>query len=323
MTDRHDDPLDDVVAAFQRMPVPETPGPELLFRRPTAPSATGETAGNTPSRILWRFLMRPKVRYGSAVAIIVVALGWLALGQSRSFAFAEVVRAAEQHKVVRYKFHWIGGHKVGEPSESKGTVFVDLLLPRTRFESDPEPYGNGASLFQVTVHDRRTGATLNETNVSRRVAGNDGQERIEVQPLFMTHFQPGGADDSHSASIRPIWGDILPVSGISAKTPFLDALRAIESRKETISTKDQLDGRVVVKFSAKEGSSSYTVWVDPETKLPVRIENAFPDSSQDGAISRLVCTDFVWDPKVADIEAFFRAEPPQRDPGKKDAKPGP
>ena len=83
--------------------------------------------------------MRPNVRYGSVAAILVVALGWLTLGQSRSFALAEVIRAAEQHKVVRYKFHWTAGAKGPEPSEIRGTVFVDLLRPRTRFEAEPEP----------------------------------------------------------------------------------------------------------------------------------------------------------------------------------------
>ena len=157
MSKPHDDPLDDVVAAFRRMHVPLTPGPDLLFPRPAAPGATGETAGNHWSRVVWRFLMRPKVRYGSVAAMLVVALGWLTLGQSRSFALAEVICAAEQHKVVRYKFRWTAGEKAGGPSEMKGTVFVDLLRPRTRFEADPEPYGEGATLLEVTVHDRRTG----------------------------------------------------------------------------------------------------------------------------------------------------------------------
>ena len=112
--------------------------------------------------------------------------------------------------------------------------------------------------------------------------GIDGQGRPEIQPLFMTHFAPSEKGDGSSTVMRPMRGNILPVTGISAKTPFLDALAVMEARKDTTSAKVQLDGRTVVKFSAKEGSSTYTVWVDPQTKLPVRIENAFPDSSRGG-----------------------------------------
>jgi hypothetical protein len=104
MTDRHEDPLEELVAAFRRMPVPEAPDPELMFSRPTAHCAMGETAGTDPSRIPWRFLMRPIVRYGSAAPMLIVAAGWLALAPTRSFALAEVIRAAEQHKRVAFSY---------------------------------------------------------------------------------------------------------------------------------------------------------------------------------------------------------------------------
>jgi hypothetical protein len=340
MTNSDNDPLDELVSAFRRMSVPDPPDPALMFPRPTAPRAMGETAGTNPSRVLWRFLMRPTVRYGSAAAMLVVALGWLMLAPSRSFALGEVIRAAEQHKLVRYRFHWTATDKPGAPDRIKGTVYADLLHPRTRFEADPEPYGEGVStlrpaatkslppgrdgagksLLQVTIYDRRTGATFNESSVSRRVVEADGRVRVDVRPLHSTLLEPSGNDDHASAVIRPLWGDILPSRGISANTPFLDVLGAMEKRKDTSSANTQLGGRAVVKFSAKEAHSTYTVWIDPATKLPVQIEVTFPDSSRNGEIIRLVCTDFVWDPPVADLDALFRTTLPSRERRNKDAK---
>ena len=120
-----------------------------------------------------------------------------------------------------------------------------------------------------------------------------------------------------TVSFHPAWGEILPLGGVSDKTPFLDALAAMEKRKETTSEKVRLNGRPVVKFRATEAKSTYTVWVDPQTKLPVQIEYGFPDASREGKITRLLCTDFVWDPKVADVEEFFRTDFPKRDEKKR------
>ena len=71
--------------------------------------------------------MRPTVRYGSAAAILLIAVGWLVLAPSRSFALGEVIRAAEKHKVVKYKIQWVPLDKAAMPGASNGTVYVDLL----------------------------------------------------------------------------------------------------------------------------------------------------------------------------------------------------
>lgn len=310
MTDRRDDLLDEVVDAFRRMSVPAPPDPALLFPRPDAPRAMGETAGISRSRVSRRSLMRPIIGYGSAAAILILALGWLALGSTRSVALAEVIRAAEQHKLVRYKFLRLTAENPDESKAAASTVYVDLVRPRTRFEAAPEPADEGASLLHVTVHDRRTGETLDYTNISRRIVGNDGQVRTEVYPQFMTHSRPGGEAGDSSFSMTPTWGEALPFSGISEKTPFLDALHALQAREGTVSAKVRLDGREAVTFSAEEANAACIVWVDPQSKLPLRIEYVIRDAAPGGPGTRLICKDFEWDPAVTDIESLFRTEPP-------------
>ena len=247
MTDRQDDPLGEVIEAFRRMPVPDPPDALLLFPRPAAPRATGEQADTSLSRAIWRILMRPTVRYGSAAAILVLAVGWLVLAPSRSFALGEVIRAAEKHKVVKYRIQWVPFDKTTMPGALNGTVYVDLLRPRSRFESDPEPEGEGEERQEITTYDRTTGTTCSLNVVWRTVDGPNGPVRVWSGTGFTMPQDLGQDGDGFgrfwTVSFHPAWGEVLPLGGVSDKTPFLDALAAMEKRKETTSEKVRLNGR--------------------------------------------------------------------------------
>jgi hypothetical protein len=311
MTDRIDEPLDAVIAAFRQMPVPAPPDPALLFPRRGAARATSETSDAISSRGSWRLLLRATARYGAVAAMLLVAFVWLLASSSRSLALAEVIRATGLHELVRYEVHCNITVRPDMPKiETTGTVYVDLLRPRIRFEGHPEPDGEGL-VSRLVVHDGRSGDTLDSIRVSRRLEGDDGRARSEVHPLVMVaDRRPDGKGEVFSSSVRPGWKDILPVSELSDKLRFLDALRTLERRKGTTSVKDWLYGRQVIKFSAKEPNSTYIIWVDPQTKLPLRIEYQFRDAASGGQTTRLVCKNFEWDPKVADVESLFRTESP-------------
>jgi hypothetical protein len=306
MTDREDDPLDEVIDAFRRMPVPDAPDSALLFRGPQSQLAIGEPAGISPSRKFWRFLMRPTVRYGLAAAMLCFVFGWLAFGPSSSFALADVIRAAGQHKLVRYKLQMISAERPGQPrTETRGTVYVDLVRPRSRFESEPEPLDDGTSRQDVTIQDQVARETMFETNVSRRVVNEKGESRIVVQGegsiLRERDLDEWG---QLSARSRPLGAFVFGDAPDHAL--FLDALSALQTHKGTTSAKGRLDGRDVMIFSAKDGRVRSTVWVDPQTKLPLRIEQAFFDGGTGLETIRSVSTDFVWDPPGADIEALLQ-----------------
>jgi hypothetical protein len=103
-------------------------------------------------------------------------------------------------------------------------------------------------------------------------------------------------------NFRPL-GDLKPFQ------PLLDHLRELQNHKATKAAKETLDGRETVKYRLEEDSRSIIVWVDPKTKLPVRMENAatYPD----GVRYRFAFTDFAWDPDVKDVEQLFSTEPPE------------
>jgi hypothetical protein len=306
MTDREDDLLDEVISAFRRMPVPEAPDAALLFRRPQSQLATSEPAGSSPSRRFWRFLMRPSVRYGLAATLLMIVFGWLAFGPTSSFALADVIRAAEQHKLVRYKLEMISAERPGRPRhETRETVYVDLFRPRSRFESEPEPLADGTSRQDVTIQDQATREIMFQTSVSRRVVDEKGEPRILVQG-HGSSIRMSDLDKQDRVSIRLSPPGAFEFGDAPERTLFLDALSALQRHKETTSAKGRLSGHDAIIFSAKVGTARSTVWVDPQTKLPLRIEQSFLDGGTGLETIRSISTEFVWDPAGADIEGLFQ-----------------
>jgi hypothetical protein len=328
MTDRNDDDLlNEVIGAFRGMRVPGTPEAPLLFTRPPSDRATDEAAGTSSSRKIWRILMHPTVRYGAAATILIVAFGWLALGPSSSLAMADVIRAAESHKLVKYQFQSISAERPGQPrTETRGTVYVDLVKPRSRFEAAPEPADDGTSAQNVTVSDRARRVSMFQRNVSKKVTTKTGEVQTVVsgiESIMGEQVERGGEfGQIHSGTYSV---DELILHDVPDHTLFLDALTALQTRPGTTSAKAQLGGREVIVFSAKHGLETTTVWVDPKTKLPARIEQIFHDGGTGRETIRNVSSDFVWDPPAADAEALFRiprADRPAADNGAAAGKAG-
>lgn len=306
MTHREDDALDELIGAFRRMPVPPVPDVALLFRRPQSQLATTEFAGISPSRRFWRFLMRPSVRYGLAATILTIVFGWLAFGPSSSLALADVIHAAEQHKLVRYKLEMTSAERPGQPrQESRATVYVDLVRPRSRFELELEPLADGMSGQDVTIQDQVTRETMFQTNVSRRVVNEKGEPQI-LGHGSESILRLDAPDDGGDRSIRLSPPGAFEFGDAPEKALFLDALSALQRHKGTTSAKGRLGGRDVIIFSAKAGTARSTVWVDPQTKLPLRIEQSLLDGGTGLETIRSISTDFVWDPPGADIQALFQ-----------------
>jgi hypothetical protein len=192
---------------------------------------------------------------GLAVAL----LGFLLMNGTASVALADIVKAAEKHKLVRLKKTQVTEttHTGAPRGELTSTEYWDLKAPRTRSESrvgddvllDIQDYINGRQLM---------------TN-SRNKTGT----------LFI-----------HNAK----------------NMSFLDNLRQLQGRKETTSAKDTLDGREVLKYSLKEGDNTTTLWVDPKTKLPVKMEYEMVNPTPTITLNKWMWADFEWDPELKGVK---------------------
>lgn len=304
------DPLDEVIAEFRRMATPDRPADDellaqLVFRRAdTAPSSS------TTPRSLRRFLMRPIVRYSMAAAVLLGALGWLFVSSSSSVALADVIKAAEKYKFVRCKVKQICDDKRIGTAEGTVTVYVDLKTPRMRQEHRGPGLNGALECSSIMVRDCQQDRFLNLMTEKLVMAEKDAKDENQRRTIKFI-IEKGMEDKKVARLYRAGQADTPPFSDIKKNKPFLDNLRAFQAHKDTTSTKVKLDGRDAVKYRLEEDGKTSILWVDPTTKLPVRIEYEVIDPTPHIAKNKWIYTDFDWDPEIKDVEQCFSTKVPE------------
>ncbi len=279
------DALEEAIAAFRRMPVPERPADDDLLARLTAGQETRTVPIPRPSAR--KVSLRAVISCVAAAAILLAFLGWFLFNPGDSVALAEVLRTAEQHRLVRYK------QKQLTDPDHKGSVVPDRTvladLRAFRIRSESRVRDRNLETVVVAIQNAATNRAL--------VLNTD------------TDLSTGKAVVKVAVVEKMVRDDLKPLGGLKPYRPLLDHLRELEKHKDTTTAKDTLDGREVVKYRLEDDGQSLIVWVDPKTKLPVRMEYAatYPD----GVRYRFAFTDFEWDPEVKDVEQLFSTEPPE------------
>ena len=154
------DSLDEAVEAFQRMNVPDRPVDAVVLARldaeldgTTRPVAAG--ASSKRSRYFMRFL----IPSAAAAVLVIGGVGFLLLNGTASLALADVVKAAQKHKLVRYRQQQSTDTEAQTGARVDSTVYADFTAPRLYSESranDPE----GESVL-LSVHDGKHHLTSN------------------------------------------------------------------------------------------------------------------------------------------------------------------
>jgi hypothetical protein len=144
------DMLGEVVAAFQRMSVPDRPpDAEILARLGNSDGDKCRPVSPSPSK--WRPVWAVVLSSAAALLFLCGAgLLVLVLNSAASLAVADVVKTAEKHKFVRYKQQTTDtGARAGARVDS--TVYADLTAGRLRIES--HVMGTDGETFVVSVFD--------------------------------------------------------------------------------------------------------------------------------------------------------------------------
>jgi hypothetical protein len=310
MTENHDDPLDEIISEFRRMAIPDPPDHLSVLSRMGSPQARDAGAATTVFLSARSFLMRPTVRYLSAAALLLAALAWLTLGSSGSVALAEVLRATEQHKLVRFQMREITHQAVGV-LESKQTVYADLEAPRLRRESRNISMNDVIENNCVWVGDYQKDRLLRFVWYTLLV--DEGRAKDAGQAKTIKLVKERGYPSKKQADLWRLKredGTLYVFEDLLNGRPLLDNLREFQAHAETLSTNADLDGRTVLKYRLGKGKDATSLWVDPRTKLPLRIEiekgHPFPRVTK----AQWVYMDFEWDPKVSDPGQLFSTEPP-------------
>ena len=272
------DPLDEAIAAFQRMNVPDRLLDALVLRRLDADrdeAARRAVLHSSPAARKQPGCYGPRMRWlaRSAVAAVVVLGGlgvWL-LNGSAPLALADVVKAAEKHRLVRYREQEVTDTEAKTGSARDSTVYADIRAPRLYSESrlhDPE-----GECVMVSVHDGK-----------RHLTSNSRQKTATL--------------------------DRAPKDYKS----LLCCLEEFQQKKGVAQENGRLDGRAAVKYRHVEGRQTITLWVDAKTRLPLRLEQECIDPKPGVARATLIWTDFAWDPELPagfeSLDQLFSAQPP-------------
>jgi outer membrane lipoprotein-sorting protein len=93
----------------------------------------------------------------------------------------------------------------------------------------------------------------------------------------------------------------------SAKSNFVDTLRSLPKERAEYLGKEQIEGVEAMKYRYQHRGDFYTVWIDPTSKLPIRILGTDTADASSAAITSTF-SNFKWDVPID--AAFFTLEPP-------------
>ena len=239
----HDDLLQEAFASVGATPVPDGP-PEELVAQVSAALHRAEEAANQPSTMNFKeriLAMKLTTKLTTRIAIaatVLIAVGgllaWLAPGGGTVFAFEKVAEAFANIRTATCKF-------TSERNEGKTAVEgqVMFLAPSRQRQEGPVPGGQ-----MIMIYDGAQGKCLT------LVPG----EKV----AFFTEIENMPADKQTNTfeQMRKLVSD--------ARSGAVDEIE--ELGRQTI------DGRQAVGFRIIEDNTQQTVWADPETGLPIRVE---------------------------------------------------
>jgi outer membrane lipoprotein-sorting protein len=282
------------LAALRVAGVPTGPSRELMdatIRRLAAALPEGEArtpAG--PHRLGLR--VKASAAAVATCAMIVLALVWIGVFEnSTTIAFAQVQKEVEAVQSVRYVTTRVDSTTPEERAEvAKLGIESDAFHPRRylimgRFLQRTETLGAGGDIERVDIYDATTGKSIELIPAQKRSVITNQQVIIDAETGAITEK------------------DITPTPHPQAD--FYGAIREIPANATKQLPARMLDGKQAIGFyweeviATKRGTDTWsrTYWVDPQSKLPVRIEISHRSTEPRVGPSDWIQTDFAFGEK--------------------------
>ena len=303
------DVLEQATEALRDAPIPDTVPPRIIAS--TVQAIQTLTDQNHFQPLLpWRTIMSLR-NLVAAVAVLTVAflvVVW-PVPKSSILAFAEVQGQVETTKSVQYtetRHDKTPDNKSG-PKTQKRVMILGRYLKREDCKvltagdklDGQRDWGQHAAQHDVVIFDLQAGNLLHLCPESKLFSLN--QTTLSISPK----------DNSiNSEKVKPM-----------PEVDFYEQLRGLPSDKAekvpdcTIDGKRSLGYRFVEKDEEEFGTEHFTqtftrdIWVDPGTKLPVRIEVTFRSANPMMGQSDWVLSDFIWDAPLD--RSLFSTTPPE------------
>lgn len=309
MSDNHPfnhDAVQQAIDSFRHMAVPDRPADsEVLARLEVIQLPTARLS--IPRSTKRSFIMRALVPSSVAATVMIGLLATFLLTNPSSFAIAQVIKAAEIHKLVKYKVTQTTDDKRYGTSSGTSVMYADLAAPRYREERKGLTLNDTVEMDFVYIQngpENRALAVLTESVVPD--AEKDGGKSTIAKS-----FKEKYGEARREASLSPVAEGSHPMKKAQ---PLLEGLRELERHKDVLTSRDKLNGLETVKYFLKQDKKTTKLWVDTKTKLPVQLEYEMLEPTSDIAVNRWVFSDFEWDPQVKGfptLDAIFDTTPPE------------
>jgi hypothetical protein len=206
---------------------------------------------------------------------------------SANIALADVLKATEKHKVVKFKVTVTviddPGDTPDEPGSTVETMYADLRAPRFRQEV-PETVRGAFRSSGYTVYDHAKDRRLHVNNSQPA----DGSGKGEKGAILLT-----------LSTDQPL-----------TKRTLIKELRDLEAHKDVRVVKEEKS----VRYTVVDRKETTTLWVDTTTKLPVQMVVEVEKPHEAVARLRIEYTDFEWDPELKgfkSLDDLFSLTPPE------------
>lgn len=218
-----------------------------------------------------RWIVRSPISRVAAMIVLVVAVGGVAIwfyGGGATYAFADFVAPILEAKTAKFK---ITTEMKGQPTLTSEVMVLDAARQRQEAEMPNKTKG-------ITITDFTRGKSLTLDPASKKA--------LVITYAGLTKKQV--AQQNMFAQFRSILLDARDKPGI---------------KREPLGEKE-IDGRRVVGFRVKMVGTELSLWGDPKTGLPVRVEQTVGLYGN----TRVTMSDFVFN--VPMDESLFSVEPP-------------
>ena len=282
-TDPEPDPLNTVFDAIRREPVPDRPpDAELLARLAAGPSPAAQPVTLARRRMIMRI-----AKWSLAAAVLAAVGAAVLFSSSANIALADVLKATENHRLVKFKVMVTvmddPGVTTDDPGTTVETVYADLRAPRFRQEM-PEAVRGPFRSSGYTVYDHAKDRQLHVYN-NQPADGIGAGKKAAVLSTLSANQQP-------------------------TKRTLTEELRQLEAHKDVRVAKEEKS----VRYTVVDGNETTTLWVDTATKLPVRMVDDVEQPHETVARLRIDLTEFEWDPELKGFKSFddlFSLTPPE------------
>ena len=189
-------------------------------------------------------------------------------------------------------------------------VYVDLKTPRFRVERHEVTLNQTVQSDWIEIQDNQKGLVLVTSSLELIVTEKETQDVNQLKAIRV--FRASGHGGKKARLLRvPDAVGFRPFTFEKSDKTFLEILRALESHKDIVSTKDTLNGQEVRKYRLAQNDVTLVLWVDVMTKLPVRIEQEVRNPNPNFTSCKWIYEDFGWDANGRSLDELFDTKPPE------------